>query len=128
MNKEDIEHFRKLLLEERKRVIEELDWVESNYIGKSQKETGGGTPRFSMHPAEMGTDASEQEKAYIIGSASGRALENIDEALENIEKDGYGICESCGQPIGRDRLEVVPYARLCITCKTRSEGAPGGEA
>ena len=126
MNKEDIEHFRKLLLEERKRVMEELEWVESNYIGKSQKDSDGGTSRYSMHPADMGTDSSEQEKAYLIGSASGRALEDIDEALENLDKEGFGICVSCDQPIGRDRLEVVPYAKLCISCKARSEGSPGG--
>lgn len=126
MNREDIEHFRKLLLEERKRVVEELDWVESNYIGKSQKDASGGTSRYSMHPADMGTDSSEQEKAYMIGSASGRVLEDIDEALNNLEKEDYGICASCGRPIGRDRLEVVPHARLCISCKSREEGSPGG--
>ena len=126
MNKEDIEHFRTLLLEERKRVMEELDWVESNYIGKSQKDATGSSSRYSMHPAEMGTDSSEQEKAYIIGSSSGRALEDIDEALQNIDKEDFGICVSCGQPIGRERLEVVPYARLCISCKAKDEGSPGG--
>ena len=126
MNKEDIEHLRELLLKERKRVMEELNWVESNYIGKSQKDASGGTSRYSMHPADMGTDSIEQERAYMIGSASGRVLEDIDEALENLEKEDFGVCVSCGQPIGRDRLEVVPYAKLCISCKARAEGSPGG--
>ncbi len=128
MNKEDIEHFRALLLKERKKVMEELDWIESNYIGKSQKDASGGTSRYSMHPADRGTDSSEQEKAYLIGSASGRALEDIDEALENLDKEGYGVCVSCSQPIGRDRLEVVPHARLCISCKAKAEESPGGTA
>lgn len=126
MNKEDIEHLRELLLKERKRVMEELNWVESNYIGKSQKDASGGTSRYSMHPADRGTDSIEQEKAYMIGSASGRVLEDIDEALENLEKEGFGACVSCGQPIGRERLEVVPYAKLCISCKSRAESSPGG--
>lgn len=126
MNKEDIEHIRDLLLKERKRVVEELDWVESNYIGKSQKDASGGTSRYSMHPADRGTDSSEQEKAYMIGSASGRTLEDIDEALENLGKEDFGICVSCGQPIGMDRLEVVPHAKLCISCKARTEVSPGG--
>jgi len=128
LNKEDIEHFRALLLKERKKVVEELDWIESNYIGKSQKDASGGTSRYSMHPADRGTDSSEQEKAYLIGSASGRALEDIDEALENLGKEGYGVCVSCSQPIGRDRLEVVPHARLCISCKAKAEESPGGTA
>ena len=126
MNKEDIEHFRELLLKERKRVMEELNWVESNYIGKSQKDASGGTSRFSMHPADRGTDSSEQEKAYMIGSASGRVLEDIDEALENLDKENFGVCVSCDEPIGRDRLEVVPHAKLCISCKAKAEGTPGG--
>jgi RNA polymerase-binding protein DksA len=126
LNKEDIERLRELLLKERKRVMEELNWIESNYIGKSQKDAGGGSARYSMHPAELGTDSSEQEKAYMIGSASGRVLEDIDEALDNLDKQDFGICVSCGRPIGMDRLEVVPYARLCISCKARAEGSPGG--
>ena len=128
MNKEDVEHFRDLLLKERKRVLEELNWVESNYIGKSQKDASGGDRGYSMHPADMGTDASEQEKAYMIGSASGRVLEDIDEALETLQKDGFGVCAACRKPIGRDRLEAVPYARLCIACKSKSEGSPRGTA
>lgn len=128
MNKEDIEHFRTLLLEERKRMMEEIDWVEANYIGKSQSDANGGTSRFSMHPADRATDSDEQEKAYLIGDASGRTLEEIDEALEKVDKEGYGMCESCGQPIARDRLEAVPHAKLCISCKARAEGSRGGTA
>ena len=126
MNKEDIEHFKELLLKERKRVKEELDWVKSNYMGKSQKDASGGTSRYSMHPADRGTDSIEQEKAYMIGSASGRVLEDIDEALENLDKGDFGVCVSCSQPIGKERLEVVPHAKLCISCKAKAEGSPGG--
>jgi DnaK suppressor protein len=125
LSKEDLQHFRKLLIEERKRVLEELDWVETNYIGKSRRDSSGDVSSYSMHPADMGTDSIEMEKAYMIGATSGAALEDIDEALRNIDNGQYGTCMECDQPIARERLEVVPYATLCITCKAKLEGLRG---
>jgi DnaK suppressor protein len=125
LSKEDLQHFRKLLMEERKRVLEELDWVETNYIGKSRRDSAGDVSSYSMHPADMGTDSIEMEKAYMIGATSGAVLEDIDEALGSIDKGEYGKCMECDQPIARERLEVVPYARLCITCKAKLEGSGG---
>lgn len=121
MDKKDLEHFRKLLLEERKRLLEELGWVETNYIGKSGKDTSGEISSFRVHPADVGTDSMEMEKAYLIGSASSEALEDIDEALERIKRGDYGRCVECGQEISRDRLEAVPYAKLCLECKAKAE-------
>jgi RNA polymerase-binding transcription factor DksA len=125
LSREDLEHFRKLLFEERKRVLEELEWVETNYIGKSRRDSAGDVSSYSMHPADMGTDSIEMEKAYMIGAASGAVLEDIDEALRDIDNGAYGRCVECEQPIPRERLEGVPHARLCIACKTRLEGSRG---
>jgi RNA polymerase-binding transcription factor DksA len=125
MTREELDHFRKLLLEERKRVLEELDWVETNYIGRSRRDSAGDVSSYSMHPADMGTDSNEMEKAYMIGAASGAVLEDIDECLRNLDKGGYGRCVECEQPISRERLEGVPYAKRCIACKTKLEGSGG---
>ena len=125
MNKKDTKHYRDLLMKERKRVLEELDWVEKNYIGKSRRESSGDVSGYTMHPADVGTDSMEMEKAYLIGSTSGSVLEDIDEALRDIDKGQYGKCVECGGPISRERLEAVPYARLCISCKTKLENPRG---
>ena len=125
MDKKDLQHFRDLLIKERKRILEELDWVESNYIGKSRRDSSGDVSGYSMHPADMGTDSIEMEKAYMIGATGGAALEDIDEAIINIDKGNYGLCIECGEPIPRERLEAVPQAKLCITCKSNSEGSQG---
>jgi RNA polymerase-binding transcription factor DksA len=125
LEKEELKHFRDLLIEERKRVLEELDWVEKNYIGKSRRESSGDVSGYSMHPADMGTDSQEMEKAYMIGATSGEALEDIDEALVNIDKGNYGVCNECNGRIPRERLEAVPYAKLCLTCKSKLEGSQG---
>ncbi|RTZ58597.1 MAG: RNA polymerase-binding protein DksA, partial [Gammaproteobacteria bacterium] len=48
-------------------------------------------------------------------------IKKINEALELIEQDEYGYCESCGVEIGVQRLEARPTATLCIDCKTLQE-------
>jgi DnaK suppressor protein len=125
LNKKDLERFRALLIEERRRVLDELGWLESNYIGKSRRDVTGGPTSYSSHPADAGTDSMEMEKAYLIGAAGGEVLEDIDEALRNIDKGRYGICQQCGDEISEERLDAVPYARLCVKCKSDME-KPGG--
>lgn len=49
-------------------------------------------------------------------------LTRIDETLAKIENGTYGICDDCGEPIGEDRLKVMPYAVYCVRCKERREG------
>jgi RNA polymerase-binding transcription factor DksA len=125
VKREDLEHFKRLLLEERLRVLEELGWVEENYIGKSARDSTGSGSLHSVHPAELASDSMEMEKAYLIGSSSGSVLEDIDEALGDIEAGRYGRCPECGGEISRERLEAIPYARLCRDCKAKAEGSRG---
>jgi len=48
-------------------------------------------------------------------------LKKIDEAIDRIENNTYGICEDCGNEIGIKRLEARPVTTLCIDCKTQQE-------
>jgi RNA polymerase-binding protein DksA len=62
---------------------------------------------------------STAEKALVLSMAEG-VMENvkeIDAALERIAGGTYGSCETCGKPIGDERLDARPVARLCVTCK-----------
>ena len=45
-------------------------------------------------------------------------VEEIDEATKRIENKTYGYCERCFQPIPKPRLRALPYARLCVACKS----------
>ena len=117
----DLDRLRGLLFEERKRVLEELGYIEDNYLGKTPREATGSVSAYSMHPADQGTDSIEQEKAYMIGAASGAVLEDIDEALRKIDGQAFGLCERCGKEISGERLEAVPYARFCVECKAEAE-------
>ena len=125
MNKKELDHFRALLLEERKRILEELGYLEKNYIGKTPRESSGAGSTYTLHPADVGTDSMELEKAYLIGAAESGTLEDIEEALGDIAGGRYGLCQECGEALSRERLEAIPYARLCVKCKSMLE-TPGG--
>lgn len=47
-------------------------------------------------------------------------LQNINDALKKIEKDGYGICEKCKKQIPEERLKVYPEAKLCMDCRSKT--------
>ena len=67
---------------------------------------------------EEGADeAAELEKRLALGKRLGEALSEVEHALQKYEAGTYGLCDSCGQPIERARLEAIPQASLCLKCK-----------
>jgi DnaK suppressor protein len=126
LNKKDLKLFEKKLLEEREKLLENMARLEANVLSKNQKESSGDLSSYSFHMADLATDASEREKAFLFASKEGRLLYHIDEALRRIYKNEYGVCQSCGEGISKERLEAVPHARLCIKCKEEEERAKRG--
>ena len=61
------------------------------------------------------------ERARILSLAEGlrQRLDELHAALQRVERGTYGICESCGKQIAPERLDAIPTARLCISCKQR---------
>lgn len=117
MNKRDLAHFERKLLEERVRLLKQL-----GNLGKdSQRDSSGDLSAYSYHMADLGSDTMEREKEFLVASAEGRMLRDIDDALRKIHRKQYGKCELCGDAIPRERLEAVPQARLCIRCKEEEE-------
>jgi DnaK suppressor protein len=56
------------------------------------------------------------ESLSAIGEVTKREIEGIKLALNRIESGHYGICVNCGKPIGRERLDAIPYISTCIRC------------
>jgi DnaK suppressor protein len=58
------------------------------------------------------------ERLNKVGTANSIAvtLADVERALEKIVDGTYGICDSCGEPVGDERLEAIPWATLCIAC------------
>ena len=122
MPKKQLAYFEKRLLEERKRVLKELGYHGETF-GASQQESDGDLSAYSFHMADQGTDAMEREKAFLFASQEGRFLWHIDQALRRLYKspETFGKCHNCGEDIAFERLDALPHARFCISCKQREE-------
>jgi len=127
VNKKDLKHFEQRLMEERNKLLEQLAHLEKDVFSQTPKDSSGDLSAYTFHMADLGTDAMEREKAFLFASSEGRLLYHINEALRRLYRNEYGNCESCGEPISKERLEVVPHARLCIKCKEKEERAAQGK-
>jgi RNA polymerase-binding transcription factor DksA len=124
LSKKTLAHFEKRLLDERRRVLKELGNYSETFNATPQS-ADGDLSSYSFHMADQGTDAMEREKAFLFASQEGRFLWHIDEALRRLYRspETFGKCHSCGEFIDFDRLDALPHARLCFTCKQREEDA-----
>ena len=66
-------------------------------------------------PEGSSTAFERQHVAALLGQARSR-LDDLDQALERLERGSYGRCEGCGEPIPAERLEVRPAATACVRC------------
>jgi RNA polymerase-binding protein DksA len=113
--KADLEHFRKLLLERRRRILGTVQGMEEEALKASDQD-------FSVdHMADHGSDNFEQDFTLALVESERRELYEIDRALQRIENGTYGICEGTGEPIPRPRLEAIPYARYSVEYQRRLE-------
>ena len=115
------EHYRNLILNKRSILLHSLDLIKESGLYVQQRDTAGKSSVYGLHTADQGTDTMEQEQAFIYAAREENLLYHLDLALERIAKGEYGICVGCGKPIASKRLEAVPHARLCITCKSQEE-------
>lgn len=120
LTKKDLKHFEERLLEERKKLLGQLGYLEKT-LNQTQRESAGDLSAYSFHMADMGTDAMEREKTFLFASAEGRLLYDVDQALRRIYRSEYGTCPTCGKDIGKARLDAIPHATLCVSCQEKQE-------
>lgn len=68
---------------------------------------------------ELATEIVEVEKGLILEKRVRDQLAEVERALRKFDQGTYGLCELCGQPIEPARLEALPRANLCLSCKAR---------
>ena len=71
--------------------------------------------------ADMGATSFERDHELTVLNSERDKLAQIERALARIDDGTYGVCESCGQAIGKMRLMAFPRATLCMPCKQREE-------
>ena len=72
-------------------------------------------------PADAGAKTFQREHELALTQNARELLALSERALARMDDGTFGVCESCGQPIGKARLQAFPRATLCVTCKQREE-------
>jgi DnaK suppressor protein len=113
-----LESQRKALLAERSTYVEQAESLRAE-ADSLVEEMEPGDIQFDEESGEGGTVTVDRERDLALSAQALVAVEEIDHAMAKIELGTYGICEGgCGTLIPKNRLEALPYARLCIACKS----------
>lgn len=74
----------------------------------------GASPDFDDNFADSGQVAAEQGENKLLAAELRNELDEVERALAKLDEGVYGSCETCGSPVGADRLEAMPATRFCI--------------
>jgi len=99
------------------RLLHEISVAESELAGL-MRDAGDGS---GDDQADAGTKTFEREQEISLANNARVMFEQSEHALRRIDDRTYGICESCGNPIGKNRLLAFPRATLCMPCKSKQE-------
>jgi RNA polymerase-binding transcription factor DksA len=130
-SKKDLEHFRKVILDKRDEIIEQLQNLKEQMLDPTTGEYINENSPYSLHMAEQGTDAMEREKTFLYAQRENKFLGYLEDALKRIDSGTYGICLECIEEpqhlcdtcplVPKARLEAVPHSQLCLPIKARQE-------
>ncbi len=108
---------REVLEADAKRLGAEISSAEVD-IHQLMREGGEGA---GQDQADVGSTALERDHEMSMVKNARDQLGLVAAALARIDDGSYGVCESCGKPIGKMRLQAFPRATLCMECKQRQE-------
>lgn len=112
MNQRELDSFKDLLHSRRQELLGEAGRTVSGMVD--------GKENFP-EPADRAALESERNATLRIRDRERKLISKIEAALQRIEDGIYGVCESCSEPIGVERLRARPVTTLCIQCKADQE-------
>ena len=112
-----LNHQRNVLEKERATYLEQANSLQEE-AELLVAEMEPGDIQFDEESGEGGTVAVDRERDLTLSAQALEAVEEINAALAKIDSGKYGVCEGCGELIPKLRLEALPYARLCMACKS----------
>jgi DnaK suppressor protein len=112
-----LNHQRVLLMAERNNYTRQAEELRAQAEALALEHEPGDV-QFDEEGGEGGTANVDRELDLHLSAQAHAAIEEIDAALVKITEGTYGFCESCGNPVPKARLEALPHARLCVSCKS----------
>jgi len=116
-SEDEISEVRGVLLEEIEQHRVELKLAEDE-LDDLLRASGDGS---GDDQADAGAKTAEREHEISVAANARASLRQAEHALEQLEAGTYGICENCGNPIGKLRLQARPRATLCMTCQEKQD-------
>lgn len=117
LNKKELEHFKKKLEVERKKVLEEMSELQSRNLMQSISDQSGEVSRYSYHLGDTASLSYGREFSMGLAERQQKYIKQIEQALQRIEEGTYGICKVTGELIPIERLEEVPVAKYSVKGK-----------
>ncbi len=80
-------------------------------------------PQEHMNPDrdDLAQDFITREKTEALKALELEQIDQIGNALKRLDEGTYGLCIDCGEEIQPERLEIIPYATLCVNCQSKNE-------
>ncbi|MHB8231841.1 MAG: TraR/DksA family transcriptional regulator [bacterium] len=110
----EIEEAKKTLIKMKKAIFKEIDAGIKEGSSKDSTEYRGDN-------YDIASSERDRELSYMLGDRERKKIREIDNALFKIKEESYGVCDECGEPISKKRLQIIPYSNLCINCQSRVE-------
>lgn len=100
-----------------------LELEVNSLLSEADKTLSDMTDQNEQYPDPTDRASAESDRNFELRlrDRERRLLSKIKSAIERIDDESYGICESCGDDISDERLEARPVTTLCIDCKTKQE-------
>ena len=114
MNTTNLQRYKRLLLAK-------LDELSATHADATFLAAGAGGPMGDL--ADQANADADADLHIRLHQSDAHLLRAIEDALTRITQDRFGVCETCGSPISKARLEAVPWTRLCRDCKEREQSA-----
>lgn len=105
-------------------ILKDLRQQRADLLAEAGIILGGGLAQEAENLADMGDQATavaDQNFMLRLREREQHLLRKIDEAIDRIRTNLFGVCEECGGEIGYKRLKARPVTTLCINCKTKQE-------
>ena len=120
--KTKLKKFRKTILDKMENISKEMVEMKNGVLNTdSSKANMSPDSIYSVHMADAGTDSHEREKSFLFLSREDSYYRNLENALERIDSESFGVCQICGELIPEERIMEVLNATKCVDCKTRDK-------
>lgn len=113
MTKVEIQDFKRKLLAERERVRQSMH--------RNAQHAMADLSDTAKDTLDRASASHDRDVIYLLQDSEARRLRKIEEVLSRMDEDEYGTCVLCEEPIGKARLEAIPWATNCVRCQEAAD-------